>query len=178
MVKKANPRRYAQAVFELALENGDFDRWQTDLQLMVAAAAEASFLAALASPGIKTEDKEALLEGALGDISPRAMNLARLLVSRSGMSLAPEIAVAYGKLLDKHRGIARADVIAAVPLNDEEKEALKERLGVLTGAEIKLKTAVDPAIIGGVIARVDGRLLDGSARGRLAALKRELAGKG
>ena len=79
MAKKANARRYAQAVFEIALEKKELDRWQTDLQKIVGAVSDSDFLAALESPKIKFEDKSRFLKERLGDINPLALNLALLI---------------------------------------------------------------------------------------------------
>ncbi len=178
MAKKANPRRYARAVFEIAQEENGLDRWQADLQKMAAALTDTSLLAALESPKITLENKARFLKERLGGIDPLAMNLALLLVARSAIGLMAEIAAEYGRILNKERGIEPADVVTAVPLDDKDKAALQKRLSALTGARVELQAAVDPAILGGVVARVGGKLLDGSTRTRLAALKRDLRGRG
>ena len=61
MARKAYARRYAQAVFEIALEKKELERWQSDLQKIVAAVSDAAFLAALESPKIKFDDKTRFL---------------------------------------------------------------------------------------------------------------------
>ncbi|OGO42659.1 MAG: ATP synthase F1 subunit delta, partial [Chloroflexi bacterium RBG_16_58_8] len=116
MPKKAYARRYAQAVFELALEKKELDRWQADLQKMVGAVSDETFLAALESPKIKFDDKSRLLTARLGDVSPLALNLARLLIARSGAGMIGEIAAEYQRLLDGYHGIQAAEVITAVPI--------------------------------------------------------------
>jgi F-type H+-transporting ATPase subunit delta len=174
MPKKANARRYAQAVFEIALEKNEPDRWQADLQNMAAAVIGGDLLAALESPRIKFEDKSRFLKERLRDINPLALNLAFLLVSRSGIGLIGEIAAEYKRLLDDHRGIKSADVITAVPVDAEEKTKLETKLGDMVKAKVEIKPQVDPAILGGIIVRVGGKLLDGSTRSKLAALKKEL----
>ncbi len=178
MAVKGNPRRYAQAVFEIALETRELDRWQSDLRKIAEAVSDSSFLAVLESQKIKIADKERFLKETLGGIGPLAMNLVMLLVSRSGIGMVPEVATEFKKRLDKYRGIETAQVTTAVPLDDKDKDKLKTQLGALTGVEIELKTEVDPAILGGIVARVGGKLLDGSTRSKLAALKKELAGRG
>jgi F-type H+-transporting ATPase subunit delta len=80
----------------------------------------------------------------------------------------------YGRLVDEHRGIAHAEVATAVPLEPEEKDKLVRRLGDLVGREIVLTTRVDPAIIGGLVARVGDKLIDGSTKSRLLALRESL----
>ena len=62
MAKKAYARRYTQAVFEIALEKEALDHWQTDLQKIVGAVSDGTFLAALDSPKIKNEDKSRFLK--------------------------------------------------------------------------------------------------------------------
>jgi F-type H+-transporting ATPase subunit delta len=178
MTKKANARRYAQAVFEIALEKKELDRWQADLQKIVGAVNDDTFHAALDSPRIRIEDKARFLKERLEDISPLALNLVLLLITRTHVGVIKEIADEYKLLLDKYRGIVTAEVTTAVPLEEKDKQKLVEKLGALTDAKIELKTQVMPEILGGVIARVGGKLLDGSTRSKLAALKKELVGRG
>ena len=178
MAKKAYARRYAQAVFEIALEKKGLERWQTDLQKIVGAVSDSTFMAALESPRIKIEDKSRFLKERLTDIDPLALNLVLLLIARSGIGMIGEIAGEYKRLLDIYRGVESAEVTTAVPLDDKDKKKLAVKLGALVGAEVELETQVDPAILGGIVARVGGRLLDGSTRSKLAALKKELVGGG
>jgi F-type H+-transporting ATPase subunit delta len=178
MAGKGNARRYAQAVFEIAQENKDLEKWQTDLHKLAAAVSAGSLLDALESPGISLSDKTRFLNERLGDISPMAMNLALLLVSKSRIALIQGIAGEYDVMLDEYRGVQTAEVITAVPLDDRERTGIKTQLGALTGKKTEIKTEVDPGILGGVVARVGGKLLDGSTRSKLAALKKQLESGG
>jgi F-type H+-transporting ATPase subunit delta len=177
MPKKDNARRYARAVFEIALETKSLEQWQADLQKLVVAISNADFLAVMKSPKIRFDKKSQLLAGGLGTVSPVALNLARLLIVKNSIGLIGEIAAEYRRLVDAYRGIQQAKVITAVPIDAKDQEKLAENLGALVGSKIELESQVDPAILGGVIARVGGKLLDGSTRSKLAALKRELAGR-
>ncbi len=176
MPRKAYGRRYAQAVFEIALEKKELERWQTDLQKVVEAIGDETFLAAMESPKIKIDKKTELLKKRLGDINPLALNLVLMLINRGGVGMIGEIAGEYQRLLDAYRGVQTADVITAVSLDDKDKEKLAENIGALLGTKVVLKSEVDPEILGGIVARVGGKLLDGSTRSKLAALKRELVG--
>ena len=140
MAKKANPRRFAQAVFDIALEKNELDLWQSDLQKVVDAIGEGDFLAALESPKIKFEVKSRLLKERLGSINPLALNLLLLLVTKSGIGMIGEIAREYRLLLNAHRGIQSADVITALPLDDKEQQELSEKLGKLVDARVELKS--------------------------------------
>jgi F-type H+-transporting ATPase subunit delta len=178
MPKKTHARRHAQAVFEIALEQKELERWQADLQKIAGAMSQPDFLAAMESPKIRFEDKSRLITESLGDISPMALNLVRLLIVRNGIGMVGAIAEEYQRLVDAYHGIQKAEVVTAVPIDDKDKEKLAENLGALVDSKIVVESRVDPEILGGVIARVGGKLLDGSTRSKLAALKRELVDAG
>ena len=178
MPKKAYGRRYAQAIFELALEKNELERWQSDLLKISGAIEDEEFLAALESPKIAFKKKSELLAKRLTDLNPLAMNLVYLLVARSGIGMVGDIAAEYQRLLDSSRGIEQAEVITAVPLDENDMKKLTENLSAVAGKEVVVKAEVEPDILGGIIARIGGKLLDGSTRSKLAALKRELVGTG
>ncbi len=176
MPKQVYGRRYAQAVFELALEKKELERWQADLDKITAATADATFLAALESPKIKPADKARLLKERLGDVGKLALNLVQLLISRGMVGAVADIAAEYRRLVDAYRGIQTAEVTTAVPLDKPDEARLAARLGELVGTKVTVEAGVDPEILGGIVARVGGRLLDGSTRAKLAALRKDLGG--
>ena len=178
MARRVYARRYSQAVFNIALETKELDRWQSDLRRIASLGEDATFIALLESPKFHFEDKARLLSERLGDINPLALNLAFLLITRGRLAIVGDIADEYQRLLDSYRGIERAEVITAILLDDEDKLRLAERLGAVVGKKVVLKPEVDSSLIGGIIARIGGKLLDGSTRSKLDALKRELVGAG
>ena len=168
-------RRYAQAMFELAREWQQADPWQADISVLAAATADEMILAVLESPRISRDDKARLLGDAAPQIAPLVMNMVKLLISRSEIGILPDINEEYGRLLDSSRGIEKGNALTAVPIDEEEQQKLAESIGGLVGKKVELASTIDPDILGGVIARVGGKLLDGSTRSKLAALKRQLA---
>ena len=178
MARRGYARRYSQAVFEIALETKELDRWQSDLKKVVSVVGDAAFMALLESPRFHFEDKTRLLSERLEDISPLAFNLVLLLVTRGRLSIIGDIADGYQRLLDSYRGIEPAEVTTAVPLDDKDRVKLAEHLGAMVGKKVKLKCEVDPSLVGGIVARIGGKLLDGSTRSKLMALKRELVAAG
>lgn len=171
-------KRYAQAIFEIALEKKELDKWQADLQRIAVLTQDAEFVAVMDNPKYSFEAKSKLISNQIGQINPLAKNLAFLLISRGLFSIIQEVYAEYQLLLDNFRGIEKADITTAVPLSDAEKNQLTESLRALTGKKIILSLNVDPSIIGGLVIRVGGRLIDGSTNSQLAALKGELAGMG
>ncbi len=178
MARGVYTKRYAQAVFELALERKELDRWQSDLGKIASLAEDAALSAVLESPKFRFEEKAKLLSERMGKINPLALNLAYLLVSRGRLGVIGDIADEYQRRLDSHRGIERAKVTTAIPLDDEDKLKLEAYLGDMVRKKVILEPEVDSSVVGGVVARIGGKLLDGSTRSKLEALKRELIGAG
>ncbi|MFC1913173.1 F0F1 ATP synthase subunit delta [Chloroflexota bacterium] len=174
MASRVYARRYAQAVFEIARETGELDGWQSDLSKIASLSKDTEFAAVMESPRVHFEDKARLLRVQLGDVGLLALNLVSLLVVKGRLSIAGDIADGYQRLLDSHRGIEQVEVTTAVPLDADGKTKLAERLGAAIGKKVVLKPEVDASVVGGVIARVGDKLIDGSTRSKLLALKREM----
>jgi F-type H+-transporting ATPase subunit delta len=178
VARRVYARRYARAVFEIAQEKKELDRWQKDLKKIAALGDDAAFMALISNPKVGFAKKEELLAKVLGDVNPLARNLVYLLASRGRLAMVSEIAEEYHRLLDGYRGIEHAEVVTAVPLDVRERKKLEAELGVVVGGKVVLETSVDPSLVGGMVVRVGGKLLDGSTRSQLLALKKELAAGG
>ena len=171
---RASARRHAQAAFQIALERSELDMWRGDLKRISEAMEDPLLVAFLQSPKVPFEEKARILSQRLEGINPLAMNLAFLLVAKGRLGIVEEIVLEYGRLLDEHRGIAHAEVATAVPLDLDEKDRLTHRLSDMMAKEILVTTKLDPSIIGGLIARVGDKLIDGSIKSRLLALRESL----
>jgi len=178
VAKRGYAKRFAQAVFKIALERGELDRWQSDLRKIASLAEDATLVSLLQDPRLHFDSKVKLLSEPLGDINPLALNLVYLLITRGKLNMAGDIADEYQRLLDSYRGIEQAEVTTAISLDDEDKQRLAEHLGTIVGKKVVVKPEVDSGLIGGIVARVGDKLLDGSTRSKLAALREELAGQG
>lgn len=178
MARRVYAGRYAQAVFAIALERNELDRWQSDLRNIASLVADEAVVTWLTSPRVSFDDKTKLLTGRPGDINPLALNLIYLLATRGRADIIGNIADEYQRLLDSYHNVARAEVTTAVPLDNKDKSRLAEFLGAAVGKKVVIKSEVDSGLIGGLIARIGDKLLDGSTRSRLQALRNELAGAG
>jgi F-type H+-transporting ATPase subunit delta len=174
VARKLYAKRYAQAAFDIALEKKELDKWQTDLRAVAGLGEDSTIVAFLESPKFDFSAKTKLLSERLVDIDPLVLNLVYLLISKGRLSIIGEITDEYQRLVDSYHGIERAEVITAVPLDDQDKINLGERIGSIVGKKVVVEPEVDPRLIGGFIVRIGGKLLDGSTHSRLEALKREL----
>lgn len=178
MLRDPAATRYARAAFELALERNELDLWERDLATLAAVLAGEDAVAFVSSRQVGVEAKEEFIQRAAGETAPLVWNLVRLLASKGRLALLPQVAEQFQVLLDEHRGIAHAQVATAVPMSDDERAALAARLSTLTGKQVEVEVQEVPEIMGGLIARIGDRLIDGSTRSKLLALKSRLAGAG
>ena len=171
----ASARRYAQAVFLIALQKDELDGWLDDLAVLAQALENRELAELLDAPQVPMASKQEVLNNALADaVGPLAINLMSLLASRNLSGLVPDVVDQYQFLLDAHRGIEQAEVVSAVPLADEERRGVEALLREMVGKEIRLTSRVDPGILGGLVARVGDRVIDGSTATRLRDLRRDL----
>jgi F-type H+-transporting ATPase subunit delta len=168
-------KRYAQAVFEIALESNKLKEWQSDLSKFAKLVDDDEFVGLVENPKIHFDLKKKMVQEKLGKTSPMVLNLTYLLVSKGKLRTAGQIAVEYERLLNEHYGIKTAEVTTAVPLDNAEAEKLGKHLESMVGAKVSMNVQVNPDIIGGFVARIDDSLIDGSIRNRLETLKKRLA---
>ncbi|GIT58172.1 MAG: hypothetical protein Ct9H300mP19_01200 [Dehalococcoidia bacterium] len=82
----------------------------------------------------------------------------------------------FGEMADEYRGIARAEVTTAVPLDDAQRDKLALGLASMVGrSEVKITENINPEIIGGVEAKIGDHLIDGSTRTQLNLMRDSLA---
>jgi F-type H+-transporting ATPase subunit delta len=178
LAEELQSKRFARAVFEIAHEHNQMDAWSRDLAKMAALAHNQTLVSALENPRFTFENKKKLLAGQLQGIGALAQNLAYVLTAGGHFHIFPQVADEYAQLLAEDRGIARAEVTTAVPLDDEERKRITAQLGVITGKKVTIVEKVDAGILGGMVARVEGKIIDGSTRSQLDRLKSQVAGAG
>jgi F-type H+-transporting ATPase subunit delta len=174
MAATVKSMRYARAAFEIAMEQNKPDEWRQDLEKVANVAADPDVFAFLESPKIALAKKAGLLKGQLKDVEPMVFNLLYVLVEKGNAGITGEVAAEYSRLLDSQRGIEQAEVTTAAPLSQAELDTLQKQLSKIIGKDIVMNARVDPSLIGGMVARVGDKIIDGSAKGRLAVLRREI----
>lgn len=177
MASSSASRRYAQAILDIAGEQGRLPEWQRDLETLQRVTSDSRLQDFLRSPRFDFNTKRRLLVDRLDSaVSKEALNLMLLLIQRNRVELLPDIVEDYRRLSNEKLGIADAVVTTAVELDESERRLVTAQLEALTGKKINLTTTVDPSIMGGLIARIGEQIIDGSTRTRLLALKRSLVG--
>lgn len=167
-------RRYAQAVFELARDSKSFEDWERDLGVLNAIMSDPVTSTYLQSPKTAYADKRTLLDKAMEQAQPEAKRLTSMLLERRRLSSVPEIFEQYQSLVLQEKGIVIADVTTAIPLDAAGEAMIGKQLSDLVGKDVEVRAHVDPAIIGGMVARIGDNLIDGSVSNQLRRLHERL----
>jgi F-type H+-transporting ATPase subunit delta len=166
-------RRYAQAVIDLARERGALASVGEELSRAAATFAQDDLKSLVLNPGIEAAARRNIvgqIVERLG-LSPIVGDLVRLLAARDRLTVLPDVARAYERLVDRELGRARVTIRSAVHLEPEQLTALEALAKRLTGASlIVLSTKVEPELIGGVTLAVGGTVYDGSVKTQLERL--------
>jgi F-type H+-transporting ATPase subunit delta len=174
VANRLSGQRYAQAIFELALENQLVEEWDQDLRLASDVLQDEEFAVFLKHAEVPAERKVAAIEAVLTEVHPMVRNLVSLLVSRDGVDAMADVQAGYSRLLYEHLGRQRVEVTAAVPLDDAELERITRFAAALTGKEVVVTTQVDENILGGLIIQIGDQLLDGSTSSTLQRMRQSV----
>ncbi len=177
MIPGSIARRYAKALFSLAVEKGRIEPWSDSLlALGQAIEGSAELRDVLQNPAYPRETRAAVMarltEPFRLDAEPAA--LLQLLGERNRLGGLTAIVAAFRELADVELGRVRARVTSAVPLDDAAVNAIAEKLSAATQKKVLVERAVDPAILGGVVAQVGSVVYDGSIRTQLEDLRSTL----
>ncbi|MBU96652.1 MAG: ATP synthase F1 subunit delta [Dehalococcoidia bacterium] len=172
----ATGRRYAQAAFELAREHNNLHTWEEDLARAGEVLGDSDVMGFLDAPQVSDSVKLDGIGKLLSDIEVMVRNTVNLMTVNRDFTKFPVMHRIFGEMADAHRGVARAEVTTAVPLDDTRRSQLAAGLAKLVGRdEVLITENVDPEIIGGVVAKVGDRLIDGSTRTQLRVMRDSLA---
>ncbi len=170
--------RYAGALFAVAERGSILDAVAADLELMRRFLTEVPRLrAVIMEPLVSDSRKYAVADEAFGDrVTASSLNFLKLLIRKHREDLIEECAREFRALLAEHTNTADAEASSAVPLTPEQTARLTQSLQTMTGKTIRLTTQVDAALVGGVVVRLGDTVIDGSVRGKLERLHRQLLG--
>ena len=175
MLKGAIARRYAGAIFGLAIKQNSLERTLEDIQEIAKLFAIRKLSYLLREPKIPALRKEtAIRQNLASRVLPTSLNLALLIVQRELVDYMPNIAKELEQLVLDYKNEAKAQVTTATSMDPAQQVQITHALEQYTGKKIILQTKVDPTILGGVIARVGDEVIDGSVRYRLSALQQQL----
>ena len=178
MSAKTAAIRYARALFDVALkEKADLARVESELTgFNDLFTSQPTLKKVLLNPAVPVPRKRA----AMVDLTTRAKTssmVAKLLVllaERDRLILLPDLLAGFRDRLMDHQNVVRAEIITAVPLADATMQAIQKKLASVTGRTVTMQGKVDPAIIGGLVAKVGSTVYDASVTRQLEKMKQRL----
>ena len=170
MISSNIAKRYARAFFEIAKEDGLYEKYYHELSLFSSIVNESNNLKELLiNPVFDQAEKRAVVDSLLKkiDISKVTANFLRLLVDKRRIGILPDIESCYRKLMDDALRKIRVDVRTAFPLSAELSEKLQKRMEEFTGKKVEIAILEDASLLGGIVVGVGDTLYDGSIKTQL-----------
>ena len=168
-------RPYARAIFELATERGGYDEWSGRLGYWASVVQDDIIRERLSEPGVTAQEKADLIAKVSDGLDEDSLNLPKMLAENDRLASLPDMYQQYEQLRREAQGEEEAHVISAYALTDEQTSRIVEALGKRLSCKVRITSEVDPDLIGGAIIRAGDLVIDGSIRGRLAALEQSVA---
>lgn len=167
---------YAQAMLELAPD----DAAASDVAGELAAIGqlmrdEPLFRLFLLDPAMSTQERWTVLKNIFEHrVGPIMLNFLGVLNEKGRFALFTQITAAYGELLDAKANRVRVQVTVAQPLDEEQLQEVRQRVGRALGKTAIVEQKIDDSIIGGLVVRVQDKVMDASVRAQLQAMRQQL----
>ncbi len=173
------PKRYAKALFKVALERGDADALYATMDTLARSfAANPRLQETVANPFLADDKKTALLLTAAGAAGRTYADFLKLLAENRRLPMARAAAMAYLDIYRQANNIYPVKVVSAEPLDKEERARLESLIGKhLRGGTVEYDFSVDPSLIGGFTVSIGSERLDASVENELKQLRLRLLSK-
>jgi len=169
-------KSYAEALFQVARAEETLDRVEEELtRLNKSLDANSELREFLSNPQISSDGKKsALFQIFGGKISPITLHWMNMVVDQGRQRRLPAIIEAFLTLTEDARDKVTAEVITSIPLSEDLAKSLEQELSKITKKRVFLKPMVDDSILGGVIVKIENKVIDGSVKHRLEEMKNEM----
>jgi F-type H+-transporting ATPase subunit delta len=177
MKNLAIARRYAKALLIIGQQDGQTERYRTELQAVAALmTGDRQLEQAVTNPLYDSAARKRVLQALIDrlTLSRAVQSFLVLLFEKGRFGFLGAINDFYQKLADELKGIARATVTSAGELSADAVERLRAVLSKRTGKDIVLEVKQDPGLIGGLITQIGDLVLDGSIRTQLLNMRESL----
>ncbi len=174
-----NPRlaaRYAKSLIDLALEKSELEAVYADMLLLQSVCKSSKeFVSILKSPVISADKKQKILDAITnGKISTLTASFNKLLIAKHREDVLVEIIPAFIEQYKEHKGIYIVKLTTAVPVSDELKNAIVDKIKSSTSMKnIELNTEVKESLIGGFVLEANGQLVDASVAYDLNTVRKQ-----
>ena len=166
--------RYAQAVFELAQDQGHLDKLENDIQILKEVLSQSVDLMSLINSPVysrEAQSKAVLAVAAKMKLTKTMSNTLGLMASKRRLFVVPALLDRLSGLIAEQKGEVSAEVTSAKALTKAQSEKLSKAISARFGKAVKINATVDEGIIGGLVVKVGSRMIDTSIRSKLNSLQ-------
>lgn len=129
------------------------------------------FVKLLGNMSLSKDERVKILDNVLrGQVHPYLLNFLKILCERCALNEYEGCLAAFKTLYNQAHGIVEATVTTAVPLDDEQRARLSEKLSKMTEKLVVLNEKVDESLIGGVLLEMNGQRYDNTLKNRLKSI--------
>ena len=165
-------REYARALYTLAEEENAVEEYCAALGTVKALLKESpDYIEFLACPAIPLGERTASVDEAFGTMPEYVVSFIKVLCENGRVRTINACIDEFVMLAMAYSNRTVADIYSAVPLDDEQKQSVIQKLEKITGKNIDPVYTIDESLIGGIKIDVDGKTYDGSIRHRLGKMK-------
>jgi F-type H+-transporting ATPase subunit delta len=168
-------RPYAKAAFMWARDAKALPAWSEALHAGVALVTDSSIADLITNPQMSPDQVVSLFAGLGGGADEHWQNFVRLLAKNKRLEVLPDIAAQYELLRARYENEVDVQVTSAVALSDGQKTKLATALKTRFKRDVRMTTAIDPALLGGAVIRAGDLVIDGSINGRLQRMASDLS---
>src|SRR5688572_673392 len=167
---------YARSLLELAQERNVARKLGQELnQIREIIEANPTFAEFLRDPGIGTEERAGVIDRTIrAQADPLLVNFIGVLLVHDRLGILDQIAIAYNDLLDDLLGKVEVDVTVAQRLSPDELEQVRKKVADALKKDTVIHQYIDESIIGGLILKVEDKLIDASVKTQLETMRRQL----
>lgn len=164
---------YARALFDLAVLSDAVDAVDEGMSAIAETVRSHSGLRdTLLDAVVPGSKKREILREIFGEsAAPEAVSVTSAMVERGHTRLIDDVARLFREIAERERGVVVAEVTTAVPLDDGMREKVAGKLSASLDRPVTLRERVDASILGGIVIKVAGRVLDGSLSSQLNAMR-------
>lgn len=170
--------RYASALFEAGIDLEKIKQFNEELDfLQTVFSGEEKLLQILHHPKISRSEKRDLIDSLFKErLSEEIINFLYILIDKRREGYILEIVEEYRSLFNDHENIIKVVAVTAVPMEDKAKDKLSLVLKEKLKKTIELTNEIDKKLIGGVLLKVENKLIDGTVKGQLESIGRAIQG--
>jgi F-type H+-transporting ATPase subunit delta len=176
MIEGRLARRYAAALFQLAREGGQEEQVSQEIAQFHTAYSSSELHGVLINPAFAVDSRKRILiqvANAQG-LSVLATHFVSLLLERDRLGHLSGIVSSYQRLLNQAKGRIEATVTSASPIEPSHLERLLGTLRGISGKEVLLRQEIDPALIGGLLVELEGKVYDGTVSTQLEKMRQRI----